>query len=75
MIDCEKPGDCAYPGCDCEDDSDPFDECCPVCGYDCAGANPPIAACPMKNRPIDTRDELHQVLGEALAKYSSPAQE
>ena len=24
--DCEKPGDCAYPGCDCPEDDDPFDE-------------------------------------------------
>jgi len=52
MIDCEKPGDCAYPGCDCPDDDDPFDESCPLCGYDCAGANPPIAECPMKGRMI-----------------------
>jgi hypothetical protein len=26
MIDCEKPGDCAYPGCDCPEDDDPFEE-------------------------------------------------
>ena len=27
MPDCERPGDCAFPGCDCEDDdSDPFEE-------------------------------------------------
>ena len=25
-IDCEKPGDCAYPGCDCPEDDDPFDD-------------------------------------------------
>jgi len=48
MIDCEKPGDCAHPGCDCPEDDDPFDEGCPLCGYDCAGANPPIADCPMR---------------------------
>jgi hypothetical protein len=26
MMDCEKPGDCAYPGCDCPEDDDPFEE-------------------------------------------------
>lgn len=29
-----------------EDQSRP--ECCPVCGGDCASANPPVYACPMK---------------------------
>ena len=24
--DCERPGDCAYPGCDCPEDDDPFEE-------------------------------------------------
>ena len=35
MMDCEKPGDCAYPGCDCPEDDDPFDECelCGGCGF------------------------------------------
>lgn len=74
MIDCEKPGDCAYPGCDCEDDTDPFEEVCPLCGYDCEGANPPVADCPLKAKKRSA-DELRGVLGDALAKYSSPAQE
>ncbi len=23
-------------------------KCCPICGGDCAGANPPVIYCPMK---------------------------
>lgn len=25
---------------------------CGVCGYDCAGANPPVASCPARNQPV-----------------------
>lgn len=28
----------------------------------------PFFECPMENRVVDTGDELHQVLGEAIAK-------
>ena len=27
------------------------EEPCPVCGYDCAGANPPVSYCPKKDTP------------------------
>lgn len=32
------------------DQSSVTEESCPVCGYDCAGANPPPMYCPMEGR-------------------------
>jgi hypothetical protein len=42
------------------------DGVCPLCGGDCGSANPPVYDCPMQPRVVDTGDELHQILGEAL---------
>lgn len=39
---------------------------CPVCGGDCSAANPPVIFCPMQQQVVDTGDELHQILGDAL---------
>jgi hypothetical protein len=44
---------------------------CPLCGGDCGSANPPVYECPMKKRAVDTGDELHQVLGDALRKFGT----
>jgi hypothetical protein len=44
---------------------------CPLCGGDCGSANPPVYDCPMKQRIVDTGDELHQILSEALRQYKA----
>lgn len=36
---------CDFPDCDCPRGY------CPVCGGDCADANPPVAFCPVKHAP------------------------
>jgi hypothetical protein len=43
------------------------DGVCPLCGGDCGSANPPVYDCPMQHRVVDVGDDLHRVLGEALA--------
>lgn len=45
------------------------DGVCPLCGGDCASANPPVYDCPMQQRVVDISDDLHKILGEALACY------
>jgi hypothetical protein len=40
----------------------PHDGCCPVCGGDCGGANPPVLACPMREPPhINTAERVEKL--------------
>jgi hypothetical protein len=41
---------------------------CPLCSGDCGSANPPVYDCPMQKLTVDTGDDLHKILGEALAR-------